>query len=582
MRKFPGLQVSISCKVFIVAILLCLVLTLSQIPNVSAACSNSTSIHGYVLYQNGSGVFNKTVTSSYIMPSEYTNDKCGSAVTDISGFFNITLNLTKCSLPENDEFIIAVSPFIHGYSGRNAGFVRCGTDSGINVTISEHPCTGITEFRGHVKYDNGTLIHNATILAFIGGQQSGEARSSGNENATGEYILSISNVPDEKENLCISGQCYEIPIQKNVTLLATLPSGVSTQVNTTISCSESKVFNITLLIPCANNSDCSPSRYCDINQSLSSGVCREKKQPNMNCSEDYECLSEICVGNPGSCGECLYDTNCTETQFCDNTSYTCEAKKANNTVCSYDHECLSNNCLKNTGDAQGFCKPSGWQCDVPFINCTEDKYCTTNHVCESKKDNGTPCTSDEQCICNFCNNSFCGKMPEPDIIGEGEGFNDTVIFGKIFYPNGTAVKNNKYGGHITLNDHNESISSVHDFTTGSEGEYYANLSSIYNLSDGEFRTSISFIINNYSGYNAVWMKKGFHKNLNVTLTSNPCNEITIITGTVKHKSDNSTVGNVLVTAYINGQDSGVGISNVDEGKFTFIVRNINNGYNHNT
>lgn len=106
-------------------------------------------------------------------------------------------------------------------------------------------------------------------------------------------------------------------------------------------------FIVRVLPECYASSECAADRYCE------SGECKPKKEVNKTCSEDVECISNLCDGVCVLCKndeDCGYDSVC-ESGVCKKITCQCgliENHKCLPYQCCADSDCGSNEfCIKN-------------------------------------------------------------------------------------------------------------------------------------------------------------------------------------------------------------------------------------------
>lgn len=216
---------------------------------------------------------------------------------------------------------------------------------------------------------------------------------------------------------------------------------------------------------CSASSQCA-SCACSTEIGGICGVCYEPSGKNMgdDCGTDEECSSGVCGAvcvagllTPGACKcnattnlgcggmtpycwdnntpsdgsdnvcvQCKLDGHCAASQYC-SPQYQCLADKPLGASCDDEDQCLSGNCSdaifgpractcndnSDCPQTQTCFKPiaAKWFCGECAVDndCGTNEYCTTTHLCASKKANGSTCGQDKEClgVCGSDNKCHC-------------------------------------------------------------------------------------------------------------------------------------------------------------------------------
>jgi hypothetical protein len=163
----------------------------------------------------------------------------------------------------------------------------------------------------------------------------------------------------------------------------------------------------------ANDSSCTDNTQCATGWCNNDGKCAQKKLDGQSCSEDVECISNLCLLNictsptpiptrtptpkpsptPPPCAK--------ENEYCGQGGLSCCQQSVSgwNLSCSKDYVCKRENgevCYENS------------QCITNFCN-HGDYY----GLCEQKALNGEYCEHDGACISNYCYEYRCAIRPTP-------------------------------------------------------------------------------------------------------------------------------------------------------------------------
>eukprot|EP00039_Didymoeca_costata_P015321 m.258733 g.258733 ORF g.258733 m.258733 type:complete len:854 (-) comp16195_c0_seq1:114-2675(-) len=169
---------------------------------------------------------------------------------------------------------------------------------------------------------------------------------------------------------------------------------------------------LTKCAECLEDSHCGSSEYCD-----TSGVntCEAKRANGVSCTQDRQCQSGMCpFGIGAKCAECLADNDCSSGDYCDKSGVnTCERQKDSGVSCSRDAVCKSSCCKLYNLRMQ--CRPSD-RCDECAVDgdCASTQYCDKvgTNKCKNKKFVGESCSRDEHCKSDMCPSGIATKCAE--------------------------------------------------------------------------------------------------------------------------------------------------------------------------
>ncbi|MFN3528231.1 MAG: putative metal-binding motif-containing protein, partial [Candidatus Altarchaeaceae archaeon] len=99
------------------------------------------------------------------------------------------------------------------------------------------------------------------------------------------------------------------------------------------------------------------------------------------CNNETHYNSTVCSG-----------WNCNATHYCDSSSHQIMTKKQDNVSCGANYECLSGNCFNN------ICRHAGWNCDNANSDYNATHYCDSNNALQPKRGYNESCTADYMCI----------------------------------------------------------------------------------------------------------------------------------------------------------------------------------------
>ena len=153
------------------------------------------------------------------------------------------------------------------------------------------------------------------------------------------------------------------------------------------------LFGANHCVECEGHADCNAGSYC------SDGMCLNQSIVGEVCSEDIQCLSDICEGSEPSTCTCGNDSDCGDNMVCDTSVFG------------------MNTCV---------------QC-MNHSHCGTDSFCHDG-ACVDQGPVGFPCTKDDHCLSDSCQGDTfgegnCACLDDPDC---GD---DLICDTNIFSPN---------------------------------------------------------------------------------------------------------------------------------------------------
>ncbi|MEZ4268510.1 MAG: hypothetical protein R3F39_19265 [Myxococcota bacterium] len=222
------------------------------------------------------------------------------------------------------------------------------------------------------------------------------------ECTTGNCYSSVCVLCDEQSD-CTSNEWCDLDIL-NPDDNACLPKGeLGDDCGANLQCLSGKCASGSCVKPCANESGCGATEYCDDTFLF----CKPKAANGQGCSNNDVCLSGNCWLTV--CSECDEQSDCGSGKFCSldpvpPINSTCVTKKANSSSCASNIECASGNCWLTV------CSECDEQSD-----CGADQFCTLdpvppiNSTCKAKKANGESCGTKVECASDACTLGSCGE-----------------------------------------------------------------------------------------------------------------------------------------------------------------------------
>lgn len=100
---------------------------------------------------------------------------------------------------------------------------------------------------------------------------------------------------------------------------------------------------------------------------------------------------------------CVDDGDCGAVQYCRATDGVCIDKRQIGSQCNRNAQCLNATCINNT------CRGISCTADT---ECAASQFCATN-VCREKRALGSTCSRNKQCASGFCGENVCRQSPAP-------------------------------------------------------------------------------------------------------------------------------------------------------------------------
>ncbi|CAH1789199.1 unnamed protein product [Owenia fusiformis] len=156
---------------------------------------------------------------------------------------------------------------------------------------------------------------------------------------------------------------------------------------------------------CTDSFNCRYDEYCHGQNSPDvPRVCKRLLENGKKCTDDEQCMENVCISTTGVCGGCEEDKDCGLWSFCENVQdkfKDCKNKLANGNKCERDTQCRTGHCDFVCG-----------QCNADN-DCLPEEYCSgmgdpdTANTCEYRVHLGESCSRVQECMAPLCVDNIC-------------------------------------------------------------------------------------------------------------------------------------------------------------------------------